>query len=128
MVDIAHQYPDPTYGWLRSTAVSALGEISALSDGLRCADLAALGRFAPGPARHAEATGAPFVVVAQSDVVPDASVLRKVRTVHNLIVSRRHHGRLGDDGGIRGVVGMAAAVGSAGGRRCCRPGHGDPHG
>lgn len=43
MVDIADEYPDPLYTWLRSTAVSALGEISALPDGLRCAELATLG-------------------------------------------------------------------------------------
>ncbi len=43
MVDVANQYPEPLYGWLRTTAVMALGEISALPDGLRCADLAALG-------------------------------------------------------------------------------------
>ena len=43
MVDVANQYPDPLYSWLRTTAVMALGEISALPDGLRCADLASLG-------------------------------------------------------------------------------------
>jgi hypothetical protein len=43
MVDVADQYPDPLWSWLRTTAVSALGEIGALPDGLRCADLAALG-------------------------------------------------------------------------------------
>jgi hypothetical protein len=43
MVDIADRYQDPLYSWMRSTAVSALGEISALPDGLRCADLSTLG-------------------------------------------------------------------------------------
>jgi hypothetical protein len=42
MVDVANQYQQPVYGWLRSTAVSALGEISALPSGKRCADLKAL--------------------------------------------------------------------------------------
>jgi hypothetical protein len=43
MIDIANQYPDPVYRWLTDTAVSALGEISALPAGERCADLKALG-------------------------------------------------------------------------------------
>jgi hypothetical protein len=43
MVDVANQYRDPLYGWLIGTAVSALGEISALPEGERCADLSALG-------------------------------------------------------------------------------------
>ncbi len=46
MVDVANQYPDPLYGWLRTAAVMALGDISALRGGLRCADLASLG-FGP---------------------------------------------------------------------------------
>jgi hypothetical protein len=43
MADIAYQYPAPLYGWFLATAASALGEISTLPPGLRCADLAALG-------------------------------------------------------------------------------------
>jgi hypothetical protein len=46
MVDVANQYPEPLYSWLRTTAVMALGEIAALPDGLRCADLASRG-FGP---------------------------------------------------------------------------------
>jgi hypothetical protein len=46
MVDIANQYPNPLYSWLQIAAVSALGEISTLDEGLRCADLAGMG-FGP---------------------------------------------------------------------------------
>jgi hypothetical protein len=43
MVDVADQYPDPLYTWLVQTAISALGEIAALPEGLRCAELQAMG-------------------------------------------------------------------------------------
>ena len=43
MLVVADRYPDPLYTWLLQTAVSYLGEISALPEGLRCADLQSLG-------------------------------------------------------------------------------------
>jgi hypothetical protein len=46
MVDVANQYPDPLFTWLGAAAVTALDEVGALPEGLRCADLSDLG-FTP---------------------------------------------------------------------------------
>jgi hypothetical protein len=74
MVEIADQYPDPLYGWLRSTAVSAMGEISALPAGLRCADLSRLG-FTPQQAvDYWFLWGSPGLMDADSNGVPCETV------------------------------------------------------
>jgi hypothetical protein len=70
MVDIANQYPDPLYSWLRSTAVSALGEISALPDGLRCSDLATFGLGPKQAVDYWFLWGAPGLMDADENGIP----------------------------------------------------------
>lgn len=70
VLDIADQYPDPLYGWLNPTAASAVGEISALPDGLRCAELSTLGL---GPKRAVDywfLWGAPAPMDADRNEIP----------------------------------------------------------
>jgi hypothetical protein len=74
MIDIAYQYPDPLYSWLRSTAVSALGEISALPDGLRCADLDALGLGPKQAIDYWFLSGAPGLMDADLNGIPCETV------------------------------------------------------
>jgi hypothetical protein len=74
MVDVADQYPDPLYGWLRETAVLALGEISSLPGGLRCADLRSLGL---GPKQAVDfwfLNGSPPLMDADLDGIPCETV------------------------------------------------------
>jgi hypothetical protein len=74
MIDVANQYPNPLYGWLAATAVSALGEISELPEGLRCADLRGLG-FGPKQAvDYYFLWGGPALMDADSDGIPCETV------------------------------------------------------
>jgi hypothetical protein len=78
MVDVANQYPEPLYGWLRTTAVMALGEVAALPDGLRCADLASLG-FGPKLAvDYWFLWGGPGLMDADVDGIPCETVWQDV--------------------------------------------------
>lgn len=70
MIDIANQYPNPFFGWLRSTAASALGEISALPGGLRCADLAASGLGPKQAVDYWFFWGAPGIMDADKNGIP----------------------------------------------------------
>jgi hypothetical protein len=74
MVDIANQYPDPVYGWLTATAGSALGEISALPAGKRCADLKALGLGPKQAVDYWFLWGGPPLMDADSDGIPCETV------------------------------------------------------
>ncbi|WP_430699187.1 DUF732 domain-containing protein [Modestobacter italicus] len=78
MVDIADQYPDPLYTWLHSTAVSALGEISALPDGLRCAELSMLGLGPKQAVDYWFLWGAPDLMDADRNGVPCETVWPEV--------------------------------------------------
>jgi hypothetical protein len=70
MVIIADQYPDPLYSWLNSTAASALGEISALPDGLRCAELSTLGLGPKQAVDYWFLWGAPELMDADRNGIP----------------------------------------------------------
>ena len=74
MIDIAYQYPDPLYSWLQRTAVSALGEISALPDSLRCAELDALGLGPKQAVDYWFLWGAPALMDADSNGIPCETV------------------------------------------------------
>ena len=74
MVVVAGRYPDPLSGWLRSTAVSALGEISALPPGLRCADLADLGLGPKQAVDYWFLWGAPGLMGADKNGIPCETV------------------------------------------------------
>lgn len=80
MVDIAEQYPDPLYSWLNSTAVSALGEISALPDGLRCADLSTLGLGPKQAVDYWFLWGGPDLMDADRNGIPCETVWPEVVT------------------------------------------------
>jgi hypothetical protein len=74
MVDVADQYPDPLYTWLAQTAVSALGEIAALPDGLRCADLQTLGLGPKQAVDYWFLWGRPPLMDADSNGIPCETV------------------------------------------------------
>jgi hypothetical protein len=74
MVDVANQYPQPLYGWLRATAVTGLGSIGALPDGLRCADLRALGWGPKQAVDYWFFWNAPALMDADSNGVPCETV------------------------------------------------------
>ncbi len=80
MVDIASQYPEPLHSWLRSTAVSALGEISALPEGLRCADLATFGLGPKQAVDYWFLWGAPGLMDADKDMIPCETIWPDVET------------------------------------------------
>jgi hypothetical protein len=70
MVDIAGQYPDPLYTGLLQTAVSALGEISALPPGLRCVELQRLGLGPKQAVDYWFFWGGPSLMDADGDGIP----------------------------------------------------------
>ena len=74
MVDVADQYPQPLYGWLRETAVTGLGEIGALPGGLRCAELQALGLGPKQAVDYWFLWDAPALMDADLDGVPCETV------------------------------------------------------
>jgi hypothetical protein len=78
MIDIAYQYPNPLYGWLRSLAYFSLGEISALPEGLRCAELK---DFGLGPKQAVDywfLWGSPALMDADVNGIPCETVWQDV--------------------------------------------------
>ena len=74
MVDVAYRYPDPLSTWLVQTAISALGEIAALPEGLRCADLQAMGLGPKQAIDYWFLWGAPPLMDADSNGIPCETV------------------------------------------------------
>jgi hypothetical protein len=74
MIDVADQYPDPLYGWLQLTAVTGLGEISALPGGLRCAELQTLGLGPKQAVDYWFLWGGPGLMDADANGVPCETV------------------------------------------------------
>jgi len=70
MVLVADQYPDPLYTWLVRTAAFDLGEISALPDGLRCAELQTLGLGPKQAVDYWFLWGMPPLMDADSNGIP----------------------------------------------------------
>jgi hypothetical protein len=78
MVDIAQQYPNPLYGWLRAMAYFALGEISALPEGLRCAELKEIGLGPKQAVDYWFLWGAPALMDADVNGIPCETVWQDV--------------------------------------------------
>lgn len=74
MVDVANQYPNPLYGWLRSMAYFGLGEISALPEGLRCAELLEIGLGPKQAVDYWFLWGAPGLMDADLNGIPCETV------------------------------------------------------
>jgi hypothetical protein len=74
MVDVAYRYPDPLATWLVQTAISALGEIAALPEGLRCANLQAMGLGPKQAVDYWFLWGAPPLMDADSNGIPCETV------------------------------------------------------
>jgi hypothetical protein len=74
MVVVADRYPDPLYTWLLDEAVFQLGEISALPEGLRCAELQTLGLGPKQAVDYWFFWGMPPLMDADSNGIPCETV------------------------------------------------------
>ena len=74
MVDVAQQYSNPFYSEVRELAIMALGEISAIDEGLRCAELQNLGLGPKQAVDYWVLWGAPDLMDADLNGVPCETV------------------------------------------------------
>jgi hypothetical protein len=78
MLDVANQYNEPLFSTLADSAVLALGSLALEPDGMRCADLAALGYGAKDAVDYWFLWGAPPLMDADADGIPCETVFPDV--------------------------------------------------